>query len=155
MPNLWLLRPGSPSALDASLRAFAGTALDAVLVPRGSPARSWAEAHARSSGAELLALPDDAPLGGSEAPEGWSALLETLAAHARCLVVLELAPLLATVGRALDLGPEGPRRMAVDPGRAVHLHGGPRGFELRRSNVLGPEAEPGMSLPSAPDGARC
>jgi hypothetical protein len=158
--ELWLLRAGSRPGLDACLRAFAGTALDVVLAPPGAEEQSWAAALARASGDARLEL--DAALasdpvasdGDDRHARAWSVLVAALAAHARCLAVLGHEQLLAAVGRALDLDALDPRRMRVDPGRAVLLRGGAHGLELRRANVLGPETDPGMALPGAGAGAR-
>ncbi|HEX6884002.1 MAG TPA: histidine phosphatase family protein [Planctomycetota bacterium] len=143
----WCLAAGAPARRAACVAAFGAWRWSRVLAPTSGEARAWAGELAEAS-ASPLELCAELARGGTGEPE--AALAQRLLAvlsgalegpPQRLLLVLEpgLPSLLAA--RALGMPLERAPLLAVDPGRAVLLRPGPRGFSLRRSNAARPLAD--------------
>lgn len=148
----WCLAAGDPARRAACVAAFGAWRWSRILGPEAGEARAWA---AELAGVSASPLELRAELQGRGEDEPEAALAERLLAvlagaldgpPRRLLLVLDpgLPALLAA--RALGMPLARAPLLAVDPGRAVLLRPGPRGFSLRRSNAARPLVD-GEELP--------
>lgn len=148
----WCLAAGAPARREACVAAFGAWRWSRVLGPATGEAQAWAVALAGAS-ASPLELRAELERGAADEPEPARAerLLAVLTGALegppqRLLLVLEPELPCLLAARALGMPLARAALLAVDPGRAVLLRPGPRGFSLRRSNAARPLVD-GEELP--------